>query len=71
MKVADNTGLPSGRPPTHGRYTKAVIASRREVRAILRALRRAFAKVASENTTRDELAAGAKLADVFARHRVL
>jgi regulator of RNase E activity RraA len=35
------------------------------------ALRRAFAKVAGENTTRDELAAGAKLADVFARHRVL
>jgi regulator of RNase E activity RraA len=35
------------------------------------ALRRAFAKVEGENTTRDELAAGAKLADVFARHRVL
>jgi len=35
------------------------------------ALRRALAKVAGENTTRDELAAGAKLADVFARHRVL
>jgi 4-hydroxy-4-methyl-2-oxoglutarate aldolase len=35
------------------------------------ALRRAFAKVASENTTRDELAAGARLADVFARYRVL
>jgi regulator of RNase E activity RraA len=35
------------------------------------ALRRAFTKVAGENTTREELAAGAKLADVFARHRVL
>ena len=35
------------------------------------ALRRAFAKVAGENTTRDELAAGAKLADVFAKYRVL
>jgi regulator of RNase E activity RraA len=35
------------------------------------ALRRAFAKVTGENTTRDELAAGAKLADVFARHGVL
>lgn len=35
------------------------------------ALRRAFAKVEGENTTRDELAAGAKLADVFARYRVL
>jgi len=35
------------------------------------ALRRALAKVAGENTTREELAAGAKLADVFARHRVL
>ena len=35
------------------------------------ALRGAFAKVAGENTTRDELAAGAKLADVFAKYRVL
>ena len=35
------------------------------------ALQRAFAKVAGENNTRDELAAGAKLADVFARYRVL
>jgi regulator of RNase E activity RraA len=35
------------------------------------ALARAFAKVTGENTTRDELAAGAKLADVFARYRVL
>jgi len=35
------------------------------------ALRRAFAKVAGENSTRDELAAGAKLADVFARYRIL
>jgi len=35
------------------------------------ALRRAFTKVAGENTTRDELAAGAKLADVFAKYRVL
>jgi regulator of RNase E activity RraA len=34
-------------------------------------LRQAFAKVTGENTTRDELAAGAKLADVFARHGVL
>ena len=29
----------AGRKPTHGRYTKAAIAERREVRAILRALR--------------------------------
>jgi len=35
------------------------------------ALRRAFAKVTGENTTRDELAAGAKLADVFAKYHVL
>jgi regulator of RNase E activity RraA len=35
------------------------------------ALRRAFAKVTGENTTRDELAAGAKLADVFAKYRIL
>jgi len=35
------------------------------------ALARAFTKVTGENTTRDELAAGAKLADVFARYRVL
>jgi len=35
------------------------------------ALRRAFAKVAKENITRDELAAGAKLADVFDKYRVL
>ena len=35
------------------------------------ALRQAFAKVTGENQTRDELAAGAKLADVFARHGVL
>jgi regulator of RNase E activity RraA len=35
------------------------------------ALARAFAKVSSENRTRDDLAAGAKLADVFARYRVL
>ena len=35
------------------------------------AVTRAFAKVASENRTRDELAAGAKLADVFAKYRVL
>ena len=35
------------------------------------ALRRAFAKVAGENTTRDELIAGAKLSDVFAKYRVL
>jgi len=35
------------------------------------ALRQAFAKVTGENRTRDELAAGAKLADVFARHGVL
>jgi 4-hydroxy-4-methyl-2-oxoglutarate aldolase len=34
-------------------------------------LRLAFAKVTSENSTRDELAAGAKLADVYARHGVL
>ena len=31
----------------------------------------ALAKVDSETTTRDELAAGAKLADVFRRHGVL
>jgi len=36
-----------------------------------RAVARAFEKVASEDRTRDELAAGAKLADVFARHGVL
>ena len=35
------------------------------------ALRRAFAKVTGENNTRDELSAGAKLADVFAKYRVL
>ena len=35
------------------------------------ALRRAFAKVTGENNTRDELAAGARLADVFARFGVL
>ena len=29
----------AGRKPTHGRYTKAAIESRREVRAILRAVR--------------------------------
>jgi len=34
-------------------------------------LARAFEKVAGENATRDELRAGAKLADVFARHGVL
>ena len=34
-------------------------------------LRRAFRKVAGENTTREELANGAKLADVFARHGIL
>ena len=32
-------GGKAGRKPTHGRYTKAVIASRREVRQVLRALR--------------------------------
>jgi 4-hydroxy-4-methyl-2-oxoglutarate aldolase len=36
-----------------------------------RAVARAFEKVASEDRTRDELAGGAKLADVFARHGVL
>ncbi len=35
------------------------------------ALALAFKKVASENRTRDELAAGAKLRDVFAKYRVL
>ena len=35
------------------------------------ALDRAFAKVRGENDTRDELARGAKLADVFARHGIL
>jgi regulator of RNase E activity RraA len=35
------------------------------------AVRRAFEKVSSEDRTRDELAAGAKLADVFAKYRVL
>jgi regulator of RNase E activity RraA len=35
------------------------------------ALQRAFAKVGGENRTRDELAAGARLADVFAKYRVL
>jgi regulator of RNase E activity RraA len=36
-----------------------------------RALEKAFAKIDGEDRTREELAAGAKLADVFARHRVL
>jgi 4-hydroxy-4-methyl-2-oxoglutarate aldolase len=36
-----------------------------------RAIARAFDKITSENLTRDELAAGAKLADVYARHGVL
>ena len=36
-----------------------------------RALERAFAKVDGEDRTREELARGAKLADVFARYRVL
>jgi 4-hydroxy-4-methyl-2-oxoglutarate aldolase len=36
-----------------------------------RAIARAFEKMSSENLTRDELAAGAKLADVYARHGVL
>jgi hypothetical protein len=35
------------------------------------ALRLAFAKVMNENSTRDELAAGARLADVYARYGVL
>jgi regulator of RNase E activity RraA len=35
------------------------------------ALDRAFAKVHGENRTREELAQGAKLADVFARHGIL
>lgn len=35
------------------------------------ALSRAFRKVSGENRTREELANGAKLADVFARHGVL
>lgn len=35
------------------------------------AVRRALAKVTSEDRTREELAAGAKLADVFARYQVL
>jgi regulator of RNase E activity RraA len=34
-------------------------------------LSRAFAKVTGENQTRDELAAGTKLRDVFAKYRVL
>lgn len=36
-----------------------------------RVLTQALAKVTGENATRDELAAGAKLADVFARHGIL
>ena len=32
-------GGKAGRKPTHGRYTKAAIESRRDARAILRALR--------------------------------
>lgn len=35
------------------------------------AVRRALAKVTSEDRTREELAAGAKLADVFAKYKVL
>ncbi len=33
-------GGKAGRKPTHGRYTKAAIEERREVRTILRALRK-------------------------------
>jgi 4-hydroxy-4-methyl-2-oxoglutarate aldolase len=36
-----------------------------------RALEKAFSKVASENSTREELERGTTLADVFARHQVL
>jgi 4-hydroxy-4-methyl-2-oxoglutarate aldolase len=36
-----------------------------------RVLERAFEKVDGEDRTREELARGAKLADVFARYRVL
>jgi regulator of RNase E activity RraA len=36
-----------------------------------RVLARAFEKVAGENRTREELRAGARLADVFARHGIL
>ena len=35
------------------------------------ALSRALRKVSGENSTRDELLRGAKLADVFARHGIL
>ena len=37
----------------------------------IKALEKAFAKVDGEDRTREELAKGAKLADVFARHRIL
>lgn len=46
-----------------------VIVVPRSVEA--RALERAFEKVDGEDRTREELARGAKLADVFARYRVL
>lgn len=46
-----------------------VIVVPRAVEAV--ALDKAFAKVRGENDTRDELARGAKLADVFARHGIL
>jgi regulator of RNase E activity RraA len=35
------------------------------------AVARAFEKVSSEDRTREELAAGARLKDVFAKYRVL
>jgi hypothetical protein len=33
-------GGKAGRKPTHGRHTRAAIAERREVRALIRAIRR-------------------------------
>jgi len=38
-RVCRMHGGAGGRPPTHGRYTKATLQSRREVREILRLVR--------------------------------
>ena len=42
-------GGEAGRKPTHGRYTKAAIAERREVRVLLRALRELFGLTVAPN----------------------
>jgi hypothetical protein len=38
-----------GRKPTHGRYTKAAIAERREVQALIRAIRELVGEPAKED----------------------